>query len=196
MYTKSETTITNILTAAQTSFLSKNYADVTMDDIADAAGVTKGALYHHFAGKEALYLAMMHADLEEKKTLFHSAVERGGTCRERLRRVVELFLQLPPEKRELIKLVRRDINIFKDPIRDGLIRAYQAALPEQVEIIIRDGIRDGELAPGDPRLLSWMHTAIVEVILTPYAEDVLGSPAAMADYAVNLFFNGAGKATS
>ena len=32
-----------------------------MDDIADAAGVTKGALYHHFAGKEALYLAYVPA---------------------------------------------------------------------------------------------------------------------------------------
>jgi AcrR family transcriptional regulator len=28
-------------------FLAKNYADVSMADIAAAAGVTKGALYHH-----------------------------------------------------------------------------------------------------------------------------------------------------
>jgi AcrR family transcriptional regulator len=61
MYAKSATTITNILEAAQALFLEKNYADVTMTDIAEAADVTKGALYHHFSGKEDLYLRMMHS---------------------------------------------------------------------------------------------------------------------------------------
>lgn len=193
MYSKSAITIANILAAAQILFLNKNYADVTMTEIAETAGVTKGALYHHFPGKDALYLAMMHADLQEKKELFQSAAKSAGACRERLHRLVETFLGLPREKRELIKLVRRDINIFKNPIRDRLVRAYQAALPEQVEVIIRDGIRSQELAPGDPRLLAWLHVALVEVIFTDYAEELLGSPAAMADYAVNLFLSGAGK---
>jgi AcrR family transcriptional regulator len=196
MYAKSATTISNILTAAQGAFLNKNYADVTMTEIAEMAGVTKGALYHHFPSKEALYLEMMHADLEEKKELFRSAVESDGTCRERLRRLVEAFLRLPQEKRDLIKLVRRDINIFRGSIRDRLVRAYQAALPEQVEVIIRDGIRNKELARGDPRLLSWLHVALVEVIVTNYAQEIIGSPAAMADYAVNLFFDGARNAAS
>jgi AcrR family transcriptional regulator len=193
MYSKSATTITHILAAAQTLFLNRNYADVTMTEIAQTAGVTKGALYHHFPSKEALYLAMMHADLLEKKALFQRAVEGEGTCRERLRNLVETFLRLPRQKRELIKLVRRDINIFKNPMRDRLVRAYQAALPERVEVIIRDGIRSKELSPGDPRLLSWLHVALVEVIVSDYAQEVLGSPAAMADYAVSLFFGGAGK---
>jgi hypothetical protein len=35
--------------------------------------------------------------------------------------------------------------------------------------------------------------ALVEVIVTDYAEERLGSPAAKADYAVNLFLSGAGK---
>ena len=194
MNTRSEATVANILGAAQALFLNQNYADVTMDDIAEAAGVTKGALYHHFANKEALYLAMMHADLEEKKELFRAAVESQGTCRERLRRLTQIFLELSREKRDLIKLVRRDVNVFKDPIRSQLVRAYQAALPEQIEIILRDGIRDGELAPADPRLLAWLHVALVDVVLTRYAESVLQSQENVLDFVTNLFFNGAGKA--
>jgi len=192
--TRSEATVANILGAAQALFLNQNYADVTMDDIAEAAGVTKGALYHHFANKEALYLAMMHADLEEKKALFQAAVESQGTCRERLRRMPQIFLELSREKRDLIKLVRRDVNVFKDPLRSQLVRAYQAALPEQIEIILRDGIRDGELAPADPRLLAWLHVALVDVVLTRYAESVLQSQENVLDFVTNLFFNGAGKA--
>jgi AcrR family transcriptional regulator len=194
MYAKSESTIAAILSAAEKLFLARNYADVSMDDIARAAGVTKGALYHHFASKKALYLAMMHADLKEKQARMRSGVELHGACRERLRQLTESFLQQPPEKRNLIKLVRRDINTFKGATRDRLVRAYQATLPEQVEVILRDGIRDGELAAADPRLLSWMYVAIVEVALTSYAEGVLGNNGQMLDFVLNLFFRGAGKA--
>ncbi|MBM4423800.1 MAG: TetR/AcrR family transcriptional regulator [Chloroflexi bacterium] len=193
MYAKSTATIASILSAAQTLFLDKNYADVTMTEIADAAGVTKGALYHHFPSKESLYLEMMHADLKEKQAIFKSAAESAGSCRERMKRVVESFLQLPPQKRELIKLVRRDINIFRNPTRERLVRAYQSALPEQVEKIVRDGIRDGELADADPRLLAWMHVALVEVMITDYAQKIFSDRAAMADYVVDLFFSGAGN---
>jgi AcrR family transcriptional regulator len=192
MYAKSTVTISSLLSSAGTLFLKKNYADVTMEDIAEAAGVTKGAAYHHFASKETLYVEMMQSALKEKQELFQAAIAGPGTCRERLRRLTAIFLELPYEEREVMKLVRRDINIFKDPVRSQLVRAYQTALPEQVEIIIKDGIRDGELAPADLRLLSWMHVAIVEVILTPYAERVFGSQDEMLDFVIDLFFKGAG----
>lgn len=194
MYAKSTTTIANILEEAKKLFVSKNYADVTMLDIAEAAQVTKGALYHHFANKEALYVAMMLTYLQEKQVLLQSAVASDGPCRERLRHLTLNFLSLPSEEQEMMKLVRRDINIFKDPIRDKLIRAYQAALPEQVEAIIRDGIREGELVDTDPRLLAWEYVAIVEVVLSRYAQGVLGNHNHLADYVLNLFFNGV-KAT-
>jgi AcrR family transcriptional regulator len=191
-YIKSETTVSGILVAAEALFLAKNYADVSMEDIAEAAGVTKGALYHHFASKEALYVAMMHALFREKQALFEPVVKSQGSCRERLRRFALSFFQLPREKRDLLKLVRRDINIFQDPTRTQLIQAYQAALPQQLEIIIRDGIRDGELAPADPRLLAWLKVAMVEVILTRYAEDVFKGPDETVDFVIDMFFNGAG----
>jgi len=165
-----------------------------MEDIAEATGVTKGAAYHHFASKESLYVAMMQSALEELYALFQTAIETPGTCRERLRRLTQIFLELPREKQDVMKLVRRDINIFKDPVRSQLVRAYQSALPEQIEVIIRDGIRDGELGSADARLLSWMYVAIVEVILTPYAERVFVDQDDMLDFVLDLFLNGVGAA--
>mgnify|MGYP001608066886 CR=1 FL=1 len=191
MYARSAATISAILAAAQRLFLDQNYADVTMGDIAEAAQVTKGALYHHFASKEALYLAMMHADLEEKRALIGQAVDSPGTCGERLRRLTLNFLELPPATRDLIRLVRRDINIFRDPLRAELVRAYQAALPEQVEQIVRDGLRSGELAPADARLLAWEFVAMVEVVLSRYAGQVLKNHEQMAEFVMGLFYNGA-----
>src|SRR3970282_2248568 len=127
MYAKSAATITGLLMSEEALFIKKNYADVTMEDIAEGAGVTRGAAYHHFANKESLYVAMMLSALEEKQALFQTEVPSPGTCRERLRRLTQIFLELPREKRDIIKLVRRDINIFKDPVRSQLVRAYQSA---------------------------------------------------------------------
>ena len=184
-------TASRLLAEARALFLKRNYADVTMDQVVAAAEVTKGALYHHFKGKEELYLAMLHQDLAEKQGLFDLAADSPGSCRERLRRLTLSFLELPREKRDLIMLVRRDVNVFDEPVRSELVRAYQAALPAQVERILRDGMRDGELAPTDARLLSWDFVALVEVSLSPYAGSVHPRDEAKLDHVLNLFFQGA-----
>ena len=192
MLTKSETTIANILTAAASLFIARNYADVTMDQIAVACSVTKGALYHHFTSKEELYLALMHSDLARKRALFEDAIAAGRDCRDRLRRLTAVFFDLPDESREVTSLVRRDINIFEEPARAELVSAYQASLPELIEGVIRDGISGGELDPADPRLLSWHFVALVEVTLSSYADSVFPNAEAKLDHVVELFFRGAG----
>jgi len=189
--TRSEATAARIIAAARKLFVASNYADVTTDAIAREANVTKGGLYHHFPSKEQLYVTMMLDDLEDKRILFDEAVTSPGTCRERLSRLTRDFLELPYEDRELTRLVRRDINTFGGEERDLLVRAYQRALPERVEEIIADGIRDGELAPGDARILSWSFVALVEVVIGDYADKVYGTTQARLGHVVDLFFDGA-----
>lgn len=58
-----EATRRAVLAAARSAFGRKGYAQTSVDEIADAARVTKGAVYHHFAGKEALFRAV-HAEVE------------------------------------------------------------------------------------------------------------------------------------
>jgi AcrR family transcriptional regulator len=47
-----------LLDAARALFGTRGYNDTSLDDIVAAAGVTKGALYHHFEGKEDLFRAL------------------------------------------------------------------------------------------------------------------------------------------
>lgn len=193
-YAKSKITINTILEAARRLFIEKNYAGVTITDIATAADVSKGALYHHFSSKEAIYLHMMHHYLTEIQLITQAAAENStGTCRERLRQSLTTFLQLPEELLSVLRLVRRDINIFTDPMRQELIMAYQTAVPQQVESIIRDGIASGELQPVDARLLSWELVALVEVALRPYSRHILGNYENMCDFLIRLFLDGVGK---
>jgi AcrR family transcriptional regulator len=47
-----------LVAAARPLFAAKGYAAVGTDEVARAAGVTRGALYHQFAGKEELFAAV------------------------------------------------------------------------------------------------------------------------------------------
>ena len=58
-----EATRRAVLDAARRSFGKKGYAQTSVDEIAAEARVTKGAVYHHFVGKEALFRAV-YAEVE------------------------------------------------------------------------------------------------------------------------------------
>lgn len=192
MQDRSVTTINNIMEAARRLFIEKQYADVSLRQITQVAGVTKGALYHHFSTKEELYLQTIYRCLAEvEETIRHSlCLSQGKSCRQRLYLSLTSFLQLHPDTLAIMRSIRRNINIFEEPARTELIRAYQAALPEQVEHLLAAGMANGEIVPMDARLLSWQHVAVVEVSLHDYGRHRLGGPEEMADSIVSLFFNG------
>jgi AcrR family transcriptional regulator len=68
---RSERAIGEIAAAARTSFVTEGYAGATIDGIAARAGRTKGAVYHHFADKHALFRATF---IEEQRTLADEVV--------------------------------------------------------------------------------------------------------------------------
>lgn len=60
---KAEATRRGLLAAARKLFGKKGYAGTSVDEVVRAAGVTKGALYHHFRDKDSLF----HAVVEQVK---------------------------------------------------------------------------------------------------------------------------------
>ncbi len=49
----------HLLDAAMKVFLARGYPDARVEDIAEAAEVTRGAFYHHFPGKKEIYYALI-----------------------------------------------------------------------------------------------------------------------------------------
>jgi AcrR family transcriptional regulator len=58
---RSSATIGAILAAARKLFASHGFDATSMDDIADQAGVAKGAIYHHFASKQEIFTRVLDA---------------------------------------------------------------------------------------------------------------------------------------
>src|SRR4051812_12979287 len=57
--TKAEATRRALIASGRTLFGSQGYANTSVDEVVRDAGVTKGALYHHFKDKDDLFRAVV-----------------------------------------------------------------------------------------------------------------------------------------
>ncbi len=65
-----------LLDAARSVFVAAGYHSAAMDDIAEAAGVSKPVLYQHFPGKLDLYLALLDESCDQLEQLVRDALAR------------------------------------------------------------------------------------------------------------------------
>jgi AcrR family transcriptional regulator len=61
---RSEQTTSSLVDGARELFAADGYAATSLDAVVERAGVTKGALYHHFTGKRELFAAVFAAEQE------------------------------------------------------------------------------------------------------------------------------------
>ena len=90
---RAEETRDAIVTAARRLFAIKGYADTSIRDLVEAAGVTRGALYHHFKDKEALFARVFELVARETLGLTLAAAADGVDLWERIRNGREAWLR-------------------------------------------------------------------------------------------------------
>jgi len=72
----SEATRAALLDEATTLFAERGYAGTSLEDVASASRVTRGAVYHHFASKQALFEAVL--DLQEARATTEIVAAAGA----------------------------------------------------------------------------------------------------------------------
>lgn len=105
---RSEATRDALIAAARALFAERGYAAVGTEEIVRAAGVTRGALYHHFDGKRALFEAVYERiELELAQRIAGGALDAGATePLEAMRAGAEMFLRAAtePEAQRIVLL--------------------------------------------------------------------------------------------
>jgi AcrR family transcriptional regulator len=96
---RSETTRGALIDAARRLFAERGYAGVATEEIVRAAGVTRGALYHHFDGKRELFEAVYEQiEVELAQRIAAGALEAGATSPlAAMRAGAEMFLAASTE---------------------------------------------------------------------------------------------------
>ncbi|WP_018235322.1 TetR/AcrR family transcriptional regulator [Ensifer sp. BR816] len=81
---RSDTTRAAIIDAAHALFVAKGYADTATPEIVAAAGLTRGALYHHFEDKKTLFRAVIEREAREVAATIEQSAPDGLSPREAL----------------------------------------------------------------------------------------------------------------
>jgi len=97
-----------ILDAAANLFSEQGYDRVSMRLIAEAAGVSKANIYHHFGSKEALYFAIMQASAHKLSALLENLAEGKGDFGQRLRVFAAAHLRHLFDNATTLRLVLRE----------------------------------------------------------------------------------------
>ena len=91
MLTTDSTTRQHVLQAALKKFADCGYEGASVQDIVEAANVTKPTLYYYFRNKKDLYQGLVDYAHDERLRLMQAAAERGRTVAEKL---VEILAEL------------------------------------------------------------------------------------------------------
>lgn len=89
---RSQATRKALIEAARRLFVEKSYADTATPDIVTAAGVTRGALYHHFEDKQALFRAVAEQEAAHVAEEIERATPPTLTAKDALLKGGEAFL--------------------------------------------------------------------------------------------------------
>lgn len=154
-----------ILRAALEVFAEKGYHRATVDGIVRASETSKGAVYHHFPTKEAIFLALVD-DFSARlaKSVAAAIAERRGALA-RVEGALMAALDTFSENRQLARLILLEA-VSLGPV----YQAKRAEVTGRFAALIRgyldEAVGDGSIPPLDTRVatLAWLG-AVNEIVI-------------------------------
>ncbi|HOK66993.1 MAG TPA: TetR/AcrR family transcriptional regulator [Anaerohalosphaeraceae bacterium] len=119
----------SILNAAGNLFSRHGYCATSLDDILNAAGITKGAFYHYFKSKEEICSVLLEQALECTRRMFLSFAETNPY--EAFEHWTNRILDTGSEEGRAFRLVLRlsdELTVFRSPIPDRLNQFWNEQL--------------------------------------------------------------------
>ncbi len=123
------------LTAAASLFAARSYAEVTIGDLGEAAGVSGPALYKHFANKEAVLVELLVAVSQRLLGGAQEIVADGIPAAEKLERLVAFHTDFALLESDTILIQGRDLGLLP-PEASRRVRSLQRAYLEQWRAVL------------------------------------------------------------
>ena len=164
---QSEQTQQRIIQAATELFARKGFYGTSIAHLAQAVGLTKGALYHHFENKDALFFAVIASMRDDWNREVGHAVVQGEGAITRLSILLDEHTRLL-NKNDMFCLVLSNLMAEMEeanPEYAAVIREIYEELTGFIERIIKKGQRTGELRSDlDARLFAFSIVGVLRGI--------------------------------
>ena len=141
-------TYNKILSAAHRLFVKQGYTATSMRQVAQAAGIGKATIYHHFPEKQSIVMALLQRNItrmEESLQLVRAESHPRG----RIQVAAEASVDFLFESADILQIVRREIPGGRDQMLDSFARFFQEYMALLADAVQR-GIEQGLFRPVDP----------------------------------------------
>lgn len=160
-----DTTRVRIGQEAARLFVASGYHGVSMREVAEAVGVTKPALYHHYADKESLFLAMLDGALAGLARLIARASAQDGLSAQ-LDTLVSELVDSAPEQRVGLQLAS-ELRHVSASRRQAFENEYRRVWMGGLSALFEAAAARGELRPDlAPQMLTRAFLAIIYPLVT------------------------------
>jgi AcrR family transcriptional regulator len=180
------------LRAAERLFADKGYARVSMSDIAKAAGVSKGLIYHHFPSKEELLRQILEDVRVVSEERFRTIVRSNETIKAKLRTIIETWINMAYSHPHAVRIVIFDLLSIEDTKHPLLAirQANQAMLSQLVrECIAKEEFRHIDERIGALFIGGILRETVSQIVIHQLTE----SADKLADDIVELVYRGIGR---
>jgi len=133
----------SIIKAGLKLFKKSGFASTAVKDIAEQAGVTKGAFYHHFETKEDLLLLIQEDYLDYQIAALDKVMASGGTATERLTAVITSTLEALEKYHENVAIFFQERR-FLTGAKFESVRQRRQVLEDQFRTLLDAGVASGE----------------------------------------------------
>jgi AcrR family transcriptional regulator len=179
-----------ILQTAERLFGEKGYRGVSIDEIARAAGVSKGLVFYHFTSKKALVEHILKDGMTTLLIRWDAIAQSSESGRAKLGAAVEACLDLFNSRPYLFRIAFFEV-IFEEEMKD-ILTVMSEEVPLRIDRLVKDGIATGEFRPVDSRIAA---TLLMGMITAPPLQAALQPQPLLpvgriADEITEIFCNG------
>lgn len=167
-------------------FAQKGFALTSMKDIAEAAGISTGLIYRHFASKQELFARLVDDTMTEMTETIRFLDAESSPSRALVQVTDGLLRDIQANERisQYFILMTRSLLALEPLPQMEELQKIDLLLFRQAARLIERGQEQGEFKPGDPYQLSLFYFSIIQGIadmklfmgdryIVPSAEDVM-----------------------
>ncbi len=179
-----------ILDVARRLFIQQGYTATSMRQVAEAAGIGKATIYHHFPDKTALVMALLEG-VQERMDKALEAVRAETDPRGRIEVAARTSIGFLYESADILQITRREVPQVRDLMRKDFPQFYREYLKLLAEAI-RRGTREGIYRDTDPDAAARvLMTMIQGTFASAYiAGERFRSPEKASEILLDIFFRG------
>lgn len=179
-----------LLRVATRLFARHGFEGTSVQDIVDAAGVTKGAMYHYYGSKDDLLYEVYHQLLTMQTEHLDQIAASPGTPEERLRAAAADVIQTSLDNLDDMIVFFRSLHMLPGD-KQTQIRAERRAYQDKFRALVDEGVAAGTFrADVSSDIVVHYFLSVINQLGSWYRPDGALSPGQVGELFTELFIGG------